>query len=169
MADGCSRSPDRRVKGAKALIKQGAAARFLRGLARLAALLVAHTAPTNTRDSSLVRRYSAAMLNCDHDSLPQRLAPVSCVAMLLLCLCVGCRSLKSIIARSDSVGRAPPFEQIQKIDVHAHIFEEMPRLVEMMRSNNVSLINVCNRGRDGHLETMHRIARQMYRSQPDLF
>lgn len=53
---------------------------------------------------------------------------------------------------------APEFERIEKIDVHAHIFEEMPELEAMMRRNNLSIINVCNRGRDHHLETMHRIA-----------
>ena len=89
--------------------------------------------------------------------------------MVLLCLCVGCRYLQSRIARSDPAERAPAFEEIQKIDVHAHIFEEMPQLIDMMLRNKVSIINVCNRGRDGHLATMHRIARQMYRSHPDLF
>ena len=71
------------------------------------------------------------------------------------------------VAPSDD--RAPTFEEIHKIDVHAHIFEDIPQLNEMMRSNNISIINVCNRGRDGHLETMHRIARQMFQSHPDLF
>lgn len=56
-----------------------------------------------------------------------------------------------------------------KIDVHAHIFEFIPTLVAMMRSNNVSIINVCNRGQDGHLERMHRIARDMFRAEPELF
>jgi hypothetical protein len=108
------------------------------------------------------------MPKCDRDSMPRRLTPVWHLAMLLFCLCMGCRNPQSSIARSDLAERAPAFEEILKIDVHAHIFEEMPQLIEMMRRNNVSIINVCNRGRDGHLETMHRIARQMYRSHPDL-
>src|SRR5262245_47632270 len=64
---------------------------------------------------------------------------------------------------------APAFEVILKIDVHAHIFEEIPQLSEMMKRNNVRAINVCNRGRDGHLEAMHRIARELYEAHPNLF
>jgi predicted TIM-barrel fold metal-dependent hydrolase len=63
----------------------------------------------------------------------------------------------------------PRFEEIRKIDIHAHVFEEMPALVEMLRRNNASIINVCNRGRDGSVETMHRVAREMHRNHPDLF
>ena len=84
--------------------------------------------------------------------------------MLLLCLCAGCQQAKPRLA-----DRAPAFEEIHKIDVHAHIFEKTPKFNQMMRSNNITLINVCNRGRDGHLETMHRIARQMYQSEPGLY
>jgi predicted TIM-barrel fold metal-dependent hydrolase len=69
---------------------------------------------------------------------------------------------------SANAERPPAFEEIHKIDVHAHIFEEMPAFVEMMRRDNISIINVCNRGRDGHLETMHRIAREMSERHPEL-
>jgi len=31
-----------------------------------------------------------------------------------------------------SVGQPPKFEQILKIDIHSHIFEEIPALIEMM-------------------------------------
>jgi len=86
---------------------------------------------------------------------------------LCLVLIVGCQHPQS--SKSDEPSGAPSFEQIHKIDVHAHIFEGMPLLSEMMRRDNVTIINVCNRGRDGHLETMHRIAREMYRNQPDLY
>ncbi|MEO8429855.1 MAG: amidohydrolase family protein [Verrucomicrobiota bacterium] len=105
----------------------------------------------------------------DRDSMPRRLTLVSHFAFLLFCFCIGCRHPQSRIARSDAAERAPAFEEIHKLDVHAHIFEDLPQLNEMMRRNNVSIVNVCNRGRDGHLETMHRIAREMYGSHPDLF
>jgi hypothetical protein len=101
--------------------------------------------------------------------MPRRLICVSHLAILLLCFCVGCRHPQSGIAPPDATERAPAFEEIHKIDVHAHIFEDMPQLNEMLRSNKSSIINVCNRGRDGHLETMHRIARQMYQSHADLY
>ena len=76
----------------------------------------------------------------------------------------GCRS------PAENVSDSPPaYEQIHKIDVHAHLFENLSQLAAMLRSNNVSIINVCNRGRDGHLENMHRIAVEMFKSHPDLF
>lgn len=64
---------------------------------------------------------------------------------------------------------APAFAEILKIDVHSHIFEDIPELNAMFRRSNVRTINVCNRGADGHLETMHRIALELYRAHPDLF
>lgn len=62
----------------------------------------------------------------------------------------------------------PAYEDILKIDVHSHNFEDMPVLNDMLRRNNVRAINVSVPGTDGHLETMHRIARDMARAHPDL-
>ena len=50
------------------------------------------------------------------------------LALLLFCLGSGCRHLQSKIATSDATEHAPVFEEIHKIDVHTHIFEEMPQL-----------------------------------------
>src|SRR5438132_4589818 len=68
------------------------------------------------------------MHKCNRVSMPRRLNAVLHFAMLL-CLC-GCRLPQSGIAPSDSSERGPAFEDIHKIDVHAHIFEEMPKLIE---------------------------------------
>ena len=62
--------------------------------------------------------------------------------------------------------RAPAFTEILKIDIHSHVFEDMPALNEMLRRNNVRTMNVCNNGTDGHLETMHRIALELFRNIP---
>ena len=43
-------------------------------------------------------------------------------------------------------GTAPPFEQILKIDVHSHIFEDIPVFVEMMRRTDLRIVNICVRG-----------------------
>lgn len=64
---------------------------------------------------------------------------------------------------------APPFEEIRKIDIHSHIFEDIPSLVQMLQQNNVQIVNICNRGLDGHLEEMHEIAHELYDKYPDLF
>src|SRR5687768_15914282 len=66
------------------------------------------------------------------------------------------------------VAGTPDIASIEKIDVHAHIFEDLPPLMEFMRANNIRAINVCNNGTDGHLATMHRIAFEVGRKYPDV-
>ena len=65
--------------------------------------------------------------------------------------------------------QAPAFADILKIDIHSHVFEDIPALITMLRRTNVRTMNVCNNGTDGHLETMHRIAVELFRKHPDLF
>jgi predicted TIM-barrel fold metal-dependent hydrolase len=67
-----------------------------------------------------------------------------------------------------SIAATPPLASIEKIDVHAHLFEDLPPLMEFMRENNIRAINVCNNGTDGHLATMHRIALEMVVKYPDV-
>lgn len=76
----------------------------------------------------------------------------------------------SLAAGHLPAAEAPPaFASIRKIDVHSHIFEHLPELTANMRENNVRLINVCNRGTEGHVEIMHGIAVDLYRQHPDLY
>lgn len=63
----------------------------------------------------------------------------------------------------------PAFDEISKIDVHSHIFEDVPALNEMMRRIHMQAINVSVPGTDGHLETMHRISSGLARAHPDLY
>lgn len=64
---------------------------------------------------------------------------------------------------------APPYEKILKIDAHSHIFEDVPAFNELFRRINVRTLNVCVPGGDGHLETMNRVALQLYRKYPELY
>jgi predicted TIM-barrel fold metal-dependent hydrolase len=64
---------------------------------------------------------------------------------------------------------APPYEKILKIDVHSHIFEDIPALNDFFRQINLRTINICVPGSDGHLEEMHRIAVDLYRKHPTLY
>ena len=60
-----------------------------------------------------------------------------------------CALLISLAApRLGFAGPTPVFEQILKIDVHSHIFEDVPEVVEMMDRNRVRIVNVCVRGTD---------------------
>jgi predicted TIM-barrel fold metal-dependent hydrolase len=42
----------------------------------------------------------------------------------------------------------PVFEDIPKIDVHSHVWEDMPELAAMMDRNRIRIVNVCVRGGD---------------------
>lgn len=39
--------------------------------------------------------------------------------------------------------QAPPFEEMLKIDVHVHFFDDIPELAEMMKRNNIRVVNIC--------------------------
>jgi predicted TIM-barrel fold metal-dependent hydrolase len=63
---------------------------------------------------------------------------------LLLCVL-----LVGLAAPSASLAGPPPaFEEIPKIDVHSHIFEDVPEVVEMMDRCRLRIVNVCVRGTD---------------------
>ncbi|MDP3072082.1 MAG: amidohydrolase family protein [Opitutaceae bacterium] len=64
---------------------------------------------------------------------------------------------------------APVYEQLLKIDVHSHIFEDVPAFHALFRRINVRTINVCVPGGDGRLATMDRVAFELYRKEPELY
>lgn len=68
-----------------------------------------------------------------------------------------------------SAEEPPAYTDILKIDVHSHIFENVPAFHELFRRINLRTINVCVPGGDGHLATMDRIAFELYRAQPELY
>jgi predicted TIM-barrel fold metal-dependent hydrolase len=70
--------------------------------------------------------------------------------------------------REEAPTAVPTYDDILKIDVHAHNFEDMPVLNDMLRRNHVQAINVSVPGTDGHLDTMHRIASGLAKAHPDL-
>lgn len=65
---------------------------------------------------------------------------------------------------------APRFEAITKIDIHSHIFRDVPEFVEMMERINLKIINICVGGDDPErLREMEAIAERMHRRHPQLF
>jgi predicted TIM-barrel fold metal-dependent hydrolase len=70
---------------------------------------------------------------------------------------------------NDNRNPPPEFGDIHKIDIHSHIYEEMPSLIEFLESNNASIVNIANRGLEGHVEIQQEIADELYRKYPDLF
>ena len=63
----------------------------------------------------------------------------------------------------------PGYAEILKIDVHSHIFEDVPAINALFHRINVRTINVCVPGGDGHLATMDRIAFELYGKHPELY
>lgn len=68
---------------------------------------------------------------------------------------------------------APPvvagFEQMRKIDVHSHVYEDLPGVVDMLRRTNTRIVNISNPGTDGHLDFMHRFNAALVKAHPDQF
>ena len=63
----------------------------------------------------------------------------------------------------------PAYEKILKIDVHSHIFEDVPAIHALFARINVRTINVCVPGGDGHLALMDRVAFELYGKHPQLY
>jgi predicted TIM-barrel fold metal-dependent hydrolase len=61
------------------------------------------------------------------------------------------------------------FEQLRKIDVHSHIYEDLPVVNAMLRRINLRVINVSVPATDGHLDFMHRFNAALVKQHPDIF
>ena len=64
---------------------------------------------------------------------------------------------------------APAYEQLLKIDVHSHVYEDFPALNDLFRRINMRTVNICVLGGDGYLEQMHRAANELSRKYPELY
>ena len=63
----------------------------------------------------------------------------------------------------------PAYEQILKVDVHSHVFEDIPALADFFHQVNLRTVNVCVPGTESHFAQMHRIALALYHQHPDLY
>ena len=63
----------------------------------------------------------------------------------------------------------PGFEQMRKVDVHSHIYEDVPAVNAMLRRINLRVINVAVPATDGHLDFMHRFNAALVKRHPDIF
>ena len=71
---------------------------------------------------------------------------------------------------AQGVATAPAgFEQMRKVDVHSHIYEDVPAVNAMLRRINLRVINVSVPATDGHLAFMHRFNAGQVKRHPDLF
>jgi predicted TIM-barrel fold metal-dependent hydrolase len=63
----------------------------------------------------------------------------------------------------------PGFERLRKVDVHAHIYEDLPVVNAMLQRINLRVVNVSNPGTDGYLDFMHRFNAGLVKRHPDIF
>ncbi|HTV02217.1 MAG TPA: amidohydrolase family protein [Luteitalea sp.] len=98
--------------------------------------------------------------------------PSRTTAQLALAACL---SLVAVtLSRPAAQTAAPPpavagFEQLHKIDIHAHIYEDIPAVAAMLQRANVRVINISNPGTDGHLAFMHDFNATLVKAHPDVF
>ncbi len=87
------------------------------------------------------------------------------------CLTLASASLALLFPAAPGAAEEPPpaYEQILKIDVHSHLFEDIPAAHALFARINLRTINVCVPGGDGHLAAMDRIAFALYRAHPQLY
>jgi predicted TIM-barrel fold metal-dependent hydrolase len=72
-------------------------------------------------------------------------------------------------AQASAAASPPGFEQMRKVDVHSHIYEDLPVVNAMLRRINLRVINVSVPATDGHLEFMHRFNAALVKQHPDIF
>jgi predicted TIM-barrel fold metal-dependent hydrolase len=71
---------------------------------------------------------------------------------------------------AQSTSMPPPgFERLRKIDVHSHIYEDIPAVNAMLRRINLRVVNISNPGTDGYLAFMHRFNAALVKRHPDIF
>jgi predicted TIM-barrel fold metal-dependent hydrolase len=97
-------------------------------------------------------------------SRARRIVPVilSIVSLVLL-------PNRSPATQGSTAKPSPRFEQVRKIDVHSHIYEDLPVVNAMLRRINLRVINVSNPGTDGHLDFMHDFNAALVKQHPDIF
>jgi len=60
---------------------------------------------------------------------------------------------------------APPFEEMPKVDVHAHYFDDMPEFAKMLERINMRVVNIClYRGQPLQMQPAHEQAARIAES-----
>src|SRR5829696_6128518 len=78
-------------------------------------------------------------------------------------------SITSPAMQPTAAKATPGFEQLRKVDIHSHIYEDVPVVNTMLRRVNLRVINISVPATDGHLAFMHRFNAALVAQHPDLF
>jgi predicted TIM-barrel fold metal-dependent hydrolase len=72
----------------------------------------------------------------------KRIAILTLTALLL----AACSYDSGVEESAPALAATPVFEEILKIDIHSHIFEDIPEFAAMMERINLRIVNICVRG-----------------------
>jgi predicted TIM-barrel fold metal-dependent hydrolase len=87
----------------------------------------------------------------------------SCIAMVMFI--AGLLPALAVPAHS----QVAEFEAIEKIDVHVHIFDDLPEWVEMLKRIDTKVVNICvGASQPGLMEMCEQRAEQLHRQYGDL-
>lgn len=88
---------------------------------------------------------------------------------IILMLVLTAYSLSGCATRGPEPEGTPAFEEILKIDLHAHIFEYIPGFAEVLSRNNLCLLNICVPGSDPvQVKWMEETAELLYQNYGSL-
>jgi predicted TIM-barrel fold metal-dependent hydrolase len=79
------------------------------------------------------------------------------------------RPLVAQAATQPAASGPPGFERLRKIDLHAHIYEDIPAVTTMLQRINLRVVNISNPGTDGYLDFMHRFNAELVKRHSDVF
>jgi len=91
-----------------------------------------------------------------------------CGAGIIAALAVGAHLLAAQSSTSGPPG-PPGFERLRKVDVHSHIYEDVPAVNAMLRRINLRVVNVSVPGTGGDIDFMHRFNAALVKQHPDIF
>ncbi len=90
--------------------------------------------------------------------------------MALRCMAVAAAFVGGSDAMDQPGDAVPKFEDILKIDIHSHVFDDIPELVEMMNRVNLRIVNICVfEGQPDHLEPAEAQAEAIYQKYRPAF
>ena len=91
------------------------------------------------------------------------------LAAIVAALAVAVQPLVAQLPAPAATAGPAGFERLRKIDVHSHVYEDLPVVNDMLRRINLRIVNISNPGTDGHLEFMHQFNAALVKRHPDLF
>ena len=74
------------------------------------------------------------------------------------------------MARAAGPEVKPAFEDLPKLDIHVHFFEDIPGLAEKLRSLNMQVVSICTRGNNPeYLRMMQEMSELLDGKAHDVF